>query len=157
VTIPGVGRKAAEVILAEAGADMSQFPTSEHLASWAGMCPGNKRSAGKNYSGRTPQGNAWLSGALTECGWVARRSRGTYLAAQFWSIARRRGQERAAVAVGHSILVIAWHVLFKPGTTYSELGADYVERRSNPDRERRYLLSRLKALGVDVGLREPAA
>jgi transposase len=157
VTIPGVGRKAAEVILAEAGADMSQFPTSEHLASWAGMCPGNKRSAGKNYSGRTPQGNARLSGALTECGWVARRSRGTYLAAQFWSIARRRGQERAAVAVGHSILVIAWHVLFKPGTTYSELGADYVERRSNPDRERRYLLSRLKALGVDVGLREPAA
>jgi len=156
-SIPGVGKKAAEVIIAETGADMSQFPTPEHLASWAGMCPGNKRSAGKNYSGRTPQGNAWLSGILTECGWVVRQSRSTYLAAQFWNIARRRGQERAAVAVGHSILVIAWHIMSNPGTTYTDLGADYFQRRVDPDRERRYLLSRLKALGLDVELKEPAA
>jgi hypothetical protein len=97
------------------------------------MCPGNKRSAGKNYSGRTPQGNAWLSGILTECGWVVRR------------------------AVGHSILVIAWHILSKPGTTYDELGADYLQNRVNPERERSQLLSRLKALGLEVEIREPEA
>jgi transposase len=74
MTIPGVGKKAAEI-----GTDMSQFPTAQHLASWTGMCPGNKRSAGKNHSGRTPQGNAWLSGVLTECGWTVRRCRDTYL------------------------------------------------------------------------------
>jgi transposase len=156
MTIPGVAKKSAEVIIAETGADMAQFPTAAHLASWTGMCPGNKRSAGKDYSGRTPQGNAWLSGVLTECGWVVRRSRGTYLAAQFWNIAKRRGQEKAAVAVGHSILVIAWHILSDPALAYKDLGPDYLERRANPERQRRYLLSRLAALGLEVEVKNAA-
>lgn len=156
MTIPGVGRKAAEIILAEVGADMAQFPTPEQLASWAGMCPGNKRSAGKNQSGRTPQGNAWLSGTLTECGWAARRARDTYLAAQFWQIARRRGQERAAVAVGHSILVIAWHILSDPDAVYDELGGDYFTRRIDPERHKARLIAQLEALGLSVEVK-PAA
>ena len=156
ITIPGVGKTAAEVIIAEVGADMSQFPTPEQLASWAGMCPGNKRSAGKNYSGRTPQGDSWLSGVLTECGWAARRARNTYLAAQFWQIARRRGQEKAAVAVGHSILVIAWHILSSPGLTYQELGGNFFARRLDREGEKRRLLARLATLGYEVDLK-PAA
>jgi transposase len=132
MSIPGVGKRAAEIIIAETGADMAHFPTPEHLASWAGMCPGNNRSAGRNFSGRTPAGNAWLSGTLTECGWSAGRARSTYLGAQFWHIARRRGQTRAAVAVGHSILVIAWHILSRPEETYRDLGPDYFTRRVAP-------------------------
>ncbi|MDQ1397581.1 MAG: transposase [Acidimicrobiaceae bacterium] len=156
MTIPGVGKTAAEVIIAETGGDMAQFPTPEQLASWAGMCPGNKRSAGKNYSGRTPAGNAWLSGMVTECGWAARRTKGTYLAAQFWHIARRRGQARAAVAVGHSILVIAWHIMSTPGVVYDELGGDYFTRRLDPTRHQHRLVAQLEALGLKVTL-EPAA
>jgi transposase len=91
-TIPGVGKRAAEVIIAEIGVDMTRFPTSGHVASWAGMCPGNNESAGKHLSGRTRRGDPWLSGLVTECGWAARRTKDTYLAAQFWQIARRRGQ-----------------------------------------------------------------
>ena len=156
MTIPGVGRKAAEVIIAEVGADMSQFPTAEQLASWAGMCPGNKRSAGKNQSGRTPQGNAWLAGLLTECGWAASRARNTYLAAQFWQIARRRGQRRAAVAVGHSILVIVWHILSSPDARYDELGGDHFTRRMDPARHKARLIAQLEALGLTVEVK-PAA
>jgi len=120
------------------------------------MCPGNKRSAGKNQSGRTPQGNAWLAGVLTECGWAARRARDTYLAAQFWQVARRRGQERAAVAVGHSILVIAWHILADPGSRYDELGGDYFARRLDPARQKARLIGQLEALGFSVEVK-PAA
>ena len=156
MTIPGVGQLAANAIIAEIGADMAIFPTHEQLASWAGMCPGNKRSAGKNRSGRTPQGDPWLSGILTECGWAARRARNTYLAAQFWQIARRRGQERAAVAVGHSILVIAWHLLSRPGAVYDELGGDYFTRRIDPARQQRRLVAQLEALGLNVDVK-PAA
>ena len=156
LTIPGVGKKASEVIGAEIGTDMSQFPTAERLASWAGMCPRNERSAGKNYSGRTPQGNAWLSGVLTECGWSARRCRDTYLAAQFWQIARRRGQERAAVAVGHSILVIARHILSGSDATYDELGGDYFTRRVDLARHKSRLIAQLEALGLTVEVK-PAA
>jgi transposase len=156
MTIPGVGKKAAEVIIAEIGVDMGQFPTADHLASWAGMCPGNKRSAGKNYSGRTPQGDPWLSGMLTECAWSVRRVRGCYLSAQFWQIAKRRGQEKAAVAVGHSILVIAWHLLSNPGSVYDELGGDYFTRRVDPIRQQRRLIAQLEALGLTVEVKAAA-
>jgi transposase len=156
MTIPGVGKSAAEVIVAEVGTDMSRFPTAAHLASWSGMCPGNNESAGKHHSGKTTKGDPWLSGMLTECGWAARRTKDTYLAAQFWQIARRRGQEKAAVAVGHSILVIAWHILASPGLTYHELGGDFFARRHDPERRQRYLISELEALGLRVSI-EPAA
>lgn len=156
MTIPGVGKKAAEVILAEIGSDMSRFPTAAHLASWAGMCPGNNESAGKHLSGRTRKGDPWLAGVLTECGWAARRAKDTYLAAQFWQIARRRGQEKAAVAVGHTILVIAWHLLTH-GATYEELGGDWFDRRRDTDAQRQRLIRQLEALGLRVTTKPIAA
>jgi transposase len=105
--ITGVGKRAAEVIIAEIGADMSVFPTAGHLASWAGMAPGNNITGGKRRSGKTTNGNVWLADMLTQCAWTAGRSRDTYLAAQFWRLTKRLGKKRAAMAVGHSILVIA--------------------------------------------------
>ncbi|HYA67114.1 MAG TPA: IS110 family transposase [Acidimicrobiales bacterium] len=156
MTIPGVGKTAAEVIIAEIGTDMSRFPTAAHLASWAGMCPGNNESAGKHRSGHTTSGDPWLAGMLTECGWAARYTKDTYLAAQFWQIARRRGQKRASIAVGHSLLVIAWHIISTPGLVYSELGGDYFNRRLDPELRARKLLAQLQSLGLKVTV-EPAA
>jgi transposase len=154
MTIPGVGKHAAEVIVAEIGVDMGRFPTSAHLASWAGMCPGNNESAGKHFSGRTRKGDPWLSGLVT--GWAARRTKDTYLAAQFWQVARRRGQEKAAVAVGHSILVIAWHILHDE-VTYQELGGDWFDRRRDPEVQQRRLIRQLEALGLKVTVEAAAA
>jgi transposase len=158
-TIPGVGKRATEVIIAEIGVDMRCFPTSAHLASWAGMCPGNRESAGKHFSGRTRKADPWLRGMLAECGWAARRTRNTHLAAQFWQIAGRRGKEKACLAVGHSILVIAWHLLSTPGETYRELGGDWFTRhRRSPESEQRRLIRRLQALGLHVTVKPaPAA
>lgn len=156
-TIPGVAKRAAEIIIAEIGVDMTVFPTSGHLASWAGMCPGNRESGGKRLSGRTRKADPWLRGILAECGWAARRTKNTYLAAQFWQIAGRRGKEKACLAVGHSILVIAWHLLSTPGETYHELGGDWFTRhRRDPEAEQRRLIRRLEALGLKV-LVQPAA
>src|SRR4051812_5673323 len=106
-TIPGVSERIAEVLVAEVGADMDQFPTSRHLASWAGMCQGNNESAGKRRSGRTTRGSRWLRTALVQAAWAASRSKGTYLSAQFKRVSARRGAKRAAIAVGHTLLVIA--------------------------------------------------
>ncbi|MBI4318315.1 MAG: IS110 family transposase [Chloroflexi bacterium] len=148
--ITGIGRRAAEVILAQIGVDMSRFPTAKHLASWAGMAPGSNESGGKRKSSRTRKGNSALRRILVQAAHAAGHSKNTYLGAQFRRVAARRGKKRAAVAVGHSILVIAYNII-KHGTTYSDLGGNYFDLR---DREavKRRLVSRLKALGYEVTL-----
>jgi transposase len=146
--ITGVGRYTAEVIVAEIGTDMTRFPTDRHLASWAGLCPGNHQSAGKRQSGKTRKGNRWLRTALVEAASGAGRARGTYLSAQYHRLAARRGKKKAAVAVAHSILVDAYHLL-KHGTTFRDLGGDYFDRRDQDALERR-LITRLEQLGNKV-------
>ncbi|HEV7235592.1 MAG TPA: IS110 family transposase [Ktedonobacteraceae bacterium] len=153
VTIRGVGQRTAEVIIAEIGVDMERFPTSRHLASWAGMCPGNHESAGKRKSGRTRKGNVWLRTALVEAAQAAGRCKGSkesYLSAQYRRIARSGGSNKAAVAVGHSILVIAYEML-KHQTTYNDLGNGYFDERDRQAKERR-LIQRLERLGYRVSL-----
>lgn len=156
-TIPGIGKRTAEVVIAEIGVDMSRFPTAGHLASWAGMCPGNHESAGKRRTGKARKGDAALRAALCESAWAAARTR-TYLGAQYRQLARRfgkKGEAKAAFAVGHSILVIVWHVLHDE-VDYQELGADYLDKRHDSDARKRYLIKQLEALGNKVTI-EPAA
>jgi transposase len=153
-TIPGVGRRTAEVLLAEIGTDMGRFPTPAHLASWAGMCPGNDESAGKRRSGKTRKGSPWLRSTLIEAARAAGRSKRTYLSAHYHRLAARRGTKRAAVAVGHTILVIAYHVLSE-GEVYHDRGDRYFDKRDQQAVERR-LVARLEGLGYKVSL-DPAA
>ena len=150
-TIPGVAERTAQVIIAEIGVDMTRFPTAGHLASWAGLCPGNNESAGKHHSGRTRPGDKWLRAALTQAAWAAARSRDTYLASQFWRISRRRGNNRAAVAVAHSILVAAFHML-RDNVDYHDLGGDWFSRRHDNNARQRWLISQLEGLGHTVTL-----
>jgi transposase len=154
-TIPGVGLRTAETLVAEIGTDLGRFPTAAHLASWAGMCPGNDESAGKRRSGTTRKGDTWLRSALLEAAQAAGRTRGTYLAAQYRRLAARRGKKKALVAVGHSILVIAYHVLTQ-ATEYHDLGPIFFDQRDE-QRVTRRLVDRLQALGYAVHLDRPAA
>ena len=150
-TIPGVAKRSAEGILAEIGVDMSRFPTAGHLASWAGLAPGNNITGGKRRSGATTPGDVWLTEILVGCAWAAARTRDTYLSAQFWRLARRIGKKKAAVAVAHSILVICWHLITNDAD-YDDLGGDYFTRRNDPDRHRDRLIEQLHGLGYRVTL-----
>jgi transposase len=153
--VPGIGREAAEALLAELGGDVSRFPTAKHLASWAGMCPGNRESAGKRLSGATRKGSPWLRGLLVQAAHAAARTKGTYLAAQYRRLASRRGKSRAAVAVGHTLLVIVYHLL-RHGTDYHDLGPHYFDERDRRAVERR-LIRRLEGLGYTVALEPRSA
>jgi transposase len=153
-TIPGVSTRVAEVLLAEIGTDMDRFPTASHLASWAGLCPGNNESAGKHFSGQTRKGSKWLRMALVEAAKAASRTKGTYLAAQYARLKGRRGHKRATIAVAHSILVIAYYVLER-GEPYSDLGADYFADRQSSEAYKNRLVRQLERLGHKVTL-EPA-
>jgi transposase len=147
-TVPGVDRVAAWSLAAEIGIAMEQFPTAAHLASWAGLCPGNCESAGKRLSGKTRKGSPWLGRMTCQCAWAAARTKNTYLSAQFRRLAAKRGRKRAIIAVAHSILAIAYY-LQKKQCDYRDLGSDYFDRL-NADGLKRYLIRRLEALGHKV-------
>jgi transposase len=149
-TIPGVGRRTAEILVAEVGIDMTRFPSAAHLASWAAMCPGNHASAGRRLSGKTRKGNRWLRAALVEAAQAAARTKGTYLAAQYRRLAARRGKQKAAVAVGHTILRVAYHLLDRD-QDYQDLGGTYFDERDRQRVERR-LVHRLEGFGYRVTL-----
>jgi transposase len=152
-TIPGVDRVTAWGVLSEIGLNMDQFPSAQHLASWAGMCPGNAESAGKRLSGKTRKGSAFLRRHLCQAAWGIAMKKNNYRSALFRRLARHRGSKRATMAVGHALLVIALHLL-KRKTTYVDLGFDYFDRRS-ADAVRRSLVKRLQKFGHIVTL-EPA-
>jgi len=147
MTIPGVDKIIAEAIIAEVGVDMSAFPTAAHLASWAGMCPGQHESAGKSKKGTARHGDSWLQRHLAVAAMAAARSKGTYLAARYARLAPRRGKRRARKAIGHSILIGVWHILADEHTTWNELGSDYFDRRVDPQRTGLRKIAQLEALG----------
>lgn len=154
-TIPGIGRRTAEILIAEVGTDLSRFPDAAHLVSWAGLCPGNHESAGKRLSGRTRKGNPALRTALVEAAQAAGRTKRSYFGAQYRRLARRRGKKKATLAVAHSLLVIAYHLLTR-AEPYQDLGADYFERHSPVDQDQA-LIRRLERKGYTVTRPETAA
>jgi transposase len=155
-TIPGVGERVAEVIIAETGGDMTRFGTAAQLSSWAGFCPGNNESAGKHFSGRTRKGDRWLAAALGEAARAAARTRGTHLAERYRRLAHRRGRKRAVVATGRIILETAWTLLQDPNLTYRDLGADWHERHQPTRRRATNLVHQLQAMGYRVTLDQAA-
>lgn len=153
-TIPGISQQIAHVILAEIGTDLSRFPSARHLASWAGLCPGNNESAGKRYSGKTRKGSPYLRTALVEAAHAAVRTKNTYLAAQYRRLAPRRGRKRALVALAHTILTIIYHML-KRKEPYHDLGGNYFDEHDRQAVEKR-LVGRLRKLGYEVALQPTA-
>ena len=148
--IPGMGRRTVEQVIAEVGIDMSRFPSSGHISSWARICPGNNMSAGKRYSGRTGHANPWLGSSLVEAAWAAVRCKNTYLAARYHRIAARRGKKRAIIAIAHTILVMIYHML-RDHSTYHELGSNYFDNYHRTQTTRR-AVNRLTTLGYKVTL-----
>jgi transposase len=151
-TIPGVSQRTAEILIAEIGTDMSRFPSAKHLASWAGMCPGQHESAGKRLSGKTRKGSRWLRQVLVEIAHVAAKTKDTYLAAQYRRIAARQGKKRALIALGHTVLVIAYQLLTRK-LPYHDLGVAYFDKLEQ-NRVQRRLVRRLERMGYEVVLQQ---
>jgi transposase len=152
-TIPGIGPQIAEVVIAEIGIQMKEcFPSDAHLASWAGICPGNKKTGGKRLSGRTRKGNTYLRSALVQAAWAAIRKKDCYLSAQYYRLAGRLGRKKALIAVAHSLLIIIYHVL-ENDQSYTELGGDYFDRQQT-EQQRAYFIRRLQSLGLKVTVEE---
>jgi transposase len=154
--VPGFDRRNGECVIAEIGTDMSRFPTPHHLASWAGICPGNNESAGKRKSGRTRHANRWLKAALTQAAWGASRTRRSYFAAQHQRLTKRRGIKRATIAVAHSLLVTS-HCLLSNPEPYADLGCGYFQQSPDPSRLAQQLVRRLQKMGYVVDVKQNAA
>jgi transposase len=153
-TIPGIARHTAEMIVAEIGTDMSRFPSADHLASWAGVAPGNYESAGKRASGKTRKGNRFLRTTLVQAAHVAARTKGTYLSAQYRRLTGRRGKKRAILALAHSMLMMAYYMIQRQ-EPYREVGANFFDRLQ-PEGTARRLIKRLESLGYEVTLQTPS-
>lgn len=154
ISIPGIHRTAAYTVIAEIGVDMSRFASPRHLASWAGLCPGNNTSAGKSRSGKSHRGNPWIKGVMTEISWAAARTKNSYPSAQYRRLATHRGKKRALVAVANSLIQVLWHLLTHR-RPYADLGADYFEQL-NKQRLTQSLVRRLEKLGHTVALQPTA-
>lgn len=150
-TIPGIGEQVAEVVVAELGANLREvFPTAGHLASWAGVCPGNKATGGKRISGKTRKGNRYFGCAMVQAAWAATHTKKTFLSAKYHRLVRRLGKKKALIAVAHTLTVVIYNVLVRK-EQYNELGADYFDRNRS-DKQRKYFVKRLEALGFTVVL-----
>lgn len=156
MTVPGIAEVAARVVIAEVGVDMSVFPTAGHLASWAGLCPGNNESAGKHRSGRTTHGNPWLAEILVQAAWTATRQPDSWLRARYYRLVKRVGRKRAIIAIAHSMLIAIWWMLSED-CDYQDLGADFYDRFNNAEAETRRLVRRLEHLGHHVTIDTTAA
>jgi len=154
MAMPGIDRIAACALIAEIGADMSRFASARHLASWAGLCPGNNTSAGKSRSGKSHRGNVWIKGLMTEIAWAATRTKNSYPAALYRRLAGHRGKKRALVAVANALIQVVWHLL-QHRKTYLDLGGDYFDRL-NKQRLTQSLVRRLEKLGHTVTLKSAA-
>ena len=153
--IPGIGKRASEIILAEIGQDMSRFPTAGHISSWAGLCPGNNESAGKRRSGKTRKGNKILKAIMVECAQVAKKNKNTFFYAQYQRLVVKRGKNRAKVAIAHSMLIAIYYMI-KEDKEYIDLGADFYNK-FNKEKKANSYMKKLKELGYDVQITAQAS